>query len=129
MKKLSQKRALQAVLAISVVASIGGIAYAVFFGSSADAQRGGAIAVAASFLALFAARNTPLDTIQLTGNDGRLAVDTGDHDTRIRILRTAVGTMIDSQRLEKTYLTCSSVFGTLIWGFGDLIALWLGALQ
>jgi hypothetical protein len=35
--------------------------------------------------------------------------------------------MIDSQRLEKIYLTWSSTIGTLTWGFGDVVARWLGA--
>lgn len=42
-------------------------------------------------------------------------------------LRAARAAMIDSQRLEKKYLTVSSVAGTLVWGFSDRIALCLGA--
>jgi hypothetical protein len=108
--------------------SIGGIAYAVYFGVAADGPRGGAIAVAISFAALFAARGTPQKVIEMTdpatgGNVG----EEGTPETKIELLVTALSTMIDSQRLEKKYLTWTTVMGTLVWGFGDQIARWFGA--
>jgi hypothetical protein len=127
MFSLSQERVLQLVLAISLASSLGGILYATWFGTAVDGQRGGAIAVAISFAALFAARSTPQDVIETKDATGNLVVDHGGTEKRIGLLRTAIATMIDSQRLEKVYLTWSSTTGTLVWGFGDLIASWLGA--
>lgn len=123
----SQERILKLVLATSVAFSFGGVAYAVCFGQAADGARGGAIAVAVSFAALFAARSTPEDVVELRDAGGRRVVDAGTTQERIGILQTALATMIDSQRLEKIYLTWSSTIGTLTWGFGDVVARWLGA--
>ena len=123
----SQERILQLVLAASAVFSLGGVAYAIWFGQAADGARGGAIAVAISFAALFAARSTPEDVIELQDASGRRVVEAGTAEERIGILQTALATMIDSQRLEKIYLTWSSTIGTLTWGFGDVVARWLGA--
>lgn len=127
MTRLTQERKLQGVLALGLLASVGGIAYAVTCGTAIDGQRGGAIAVALSFLALFAARNTPLDTLELKDGSGALVLESGTAEARINVLRTAIAAMLDSQRLEKRYLTLSSVTGTLVWGFGDLVAGALGA--
>ncbi len=35
--------------------------------------------------------------------------------------------MFDWQTKEKRYLTIASVVGTLVWGFGDVLAALLGA--
>jgi hypothetical protein len=126
-RRLTQWRVLCFVLISSLLFSAGGIAYAVWCGSAADGQRGGAIAVAISFLALFAARATPADTLEMKDSQGRLVADHGEPSERIGIVRTTVSTMLDSQRLEKVFLTWSSVTGTLVWGFGDVIARLLGA--
>ena len=108
--------------------SIGGIAYAVLFGAAADGARGGAVAVAISFAALFAARSTPQKVLQITDPlTGQLIVKEGDQEQQIRVLSTVISTMIDSQRLEKKFLTWTTAIGTLVWGFGDLIAGGLGA--
>ena len=128
MMRRSQKEVLRAVLAASLILSVGGIAYAVFFGTAADGGRGGAVSVAISFAALFAARSTPQDVLEITDpRTGQPRIEGGSLEQRIRVLKTAIATMLDSQRLEKAYLTWSSMVGTLVWGFGDLIALWLGA--
>lgn len=127
MPPFSQKVLLRIVLALAVVASLGGIAYAVIWGEAGDGGRGGAVAVALSFLALFAGRATPNRVLEIEDGRGRKVVHHGSDQRKIRLLRTAIAAMIDSQRLETTYLTGASVFGTLVWGFGDKIALWLGA--
>lgn len=110
-----------------LIFSAGGIVYAIWFGSAADGARGGAVAVAISFAALFAARSTPQDVLETKNQAGQQVFDTAPPEQRVAILRTAIATLIDSQRLEKIYLTGSSVAGTLVWGFGDLLARWLGA--
>lgn len=128
MKKPSQKQILRGVLLTSILVSIGGIAYAVLFGAAADGARGGAVAVAISFAALFAARSTPQEVLEMKDPiTGELIVKEGEHNWQIGVLSTAISTMIDSQGLEKVYLTSSTAIGTLVWGFGDLIARGFGA--
>ncbi len=128
MNTLSQKQILSLVLIAGISVSIGGIAYAVWVGAAADGARGGAFAVAISFAALFAARSTPQKVLEMRNPEtGELLVKDGDQKQQIGVLSTAISTMIDSQRLEKKFLTWSTVIGTLVWGFGDLIARGLGA--
>lgn len=124
----SQEQKLRLVLAFSLLASVGGIAYAVCCGTAPDGQRGGALAVAASLLALFAARDTPAAVLE-QGRifDKKLVLEHGTPLERIDLLRVALAAMVDGQRLEKKYLTWSSGIGTLVWGFGDWIARWFGA--
>jgi len=125
--RLGQEWTLRIVLTLALIASAGGVLYAVFLGTAADGGRGGALAVAISFFALFAARATPEDVLETKDAAGRRVVETGPPVQRIGLLKTSVATMLDSQRLEKIYLTGSSVTGTLVWGFGDVLARWLGA--
>lgn len=123
----TQRQVLCLVLVLSLAFSAGGIVYAIWCGSAPDGQRGGAVAVAISFLALFAARATPTEVLEVTDARGRLVVEHGTPEQRIGLVRTAVAAMLDSQRLEKVYLTWSSVTGTVVWGFGDVVARCLGA--
>ncbi len=116
--KLRQKTLLRLVAVASVVAALAGIAYAVLAGSATDGQRGGAIAVALSLGALFAARDIP---------ERVLGARAETVEERLARAESTLGVMLDSQRLEKVYLAATSVAGSLIWGFGDLLALWLGA--
>ena len=41
--------------------------------------------------------------------------------------KAAVNAMLDWSNKEKRYLAASSVIGTLVWGFGDLLAAWICA--
>jgi hypothetical protein len=115
---LRQRTLLRLVAVASAGAAIGGIGYAVLAGSALDGQRGGAIAVALSLGALFAARDIPEQVL-----DAR--ADTVED--RLARAESTLGVMLDSQRLEKVYLAATSVAGSLIWGFGDLVAIALGA--
>lgn len=127
MRRPSQKTLLRVVLGVSVVACTAGIVYAVWYGRAADGGRGGAVAVAISFAALFASRNTPRDVLEMTDPAKHGSAAPAELAEGMRRLRTAMATLIDSQATEKVYLTASSVGGTLVWGFGDLIAAALGA--
>ena len=45
------------------------------------------------------------------------------------MLRGAIATILDAQRVENTFLVITSVAGTLTWAFGDVVAVWLDASQ
>jgi len=116
-------------LAVAMVAavllSVGGIAYAVTYGVAVDGGRGGAIAVALTFFILFVGRGTAEAALEAelpkTGDPSE------DAALELAKIRNSVAAMLDWSRKEKLYLTISSVVGTLTWGFGDLIAIQLGA--
>jgi hypothetical protein len=114
-------------MAASLLASASGVAAAVAFGTACDGGRGGAVAVAIAFGALFTSRPVPEDLIEALDAEGRSAFDARDTEDRIGRLRSALAVMLDRQRLEAVFLTVASVSGTLVWGFGDVIAGWLGA--
>lgn len=94
-----------------------GVGYAVCVSDMAsDGGRGGALAVALSFWILFQSHGS-----------AKAAFD--DKDIKIRATRThnALGALIDVSEKQRMPLALTSVIGTLFWGFGDLLAAWLGA--
>lgn len=114
---------LRLTMVLSIALSIGGILCAKLYGVSADGGRGGALAVAVSFFTLFMGRNTPEDAMQIKIEDATsdpLKAEVTRH-------RNALASMLDWQAKEKIYLTISSLVGTITWGFGDIVAAWLGA--
>lgn len=127
MTRWTQERRLRVVFVASGLACVAGVAYAVLWGSAADGGRGGAIAVAVSFAALFAVRDTSAAVLEVSNVIGDKGFEGLPAESRIGLLKAAMASMIDSQRLEKKYLTWSSVMGTLTWGFGDWLATLLGA--
>ena len=110
---------------LAIVLSGAGIAYAVWFGMAADGGRGGAIAVGLTFFILFMGRGTAEAALEAP------LPQTGDALARLEQelarVRGALAASLDWSRKEKVYLTVSSVVGTLAWGFGDVVAKWLGA--
>lgn len=109
----------------AIAMSIGGIAYAVLWGVAADGGRGGAVAVALTFFILFMGRGTAEAALEAVLPKAADPAEEAALD--LPRIRNAVAAMLDRSRKEKIYLTVSSVVGTLAWGFGDIIALWLGA--
>ncbi|MDE8652827.1 hypothetical protein [Novosphingobium album (ex Liu et al. 2023)] len=112
-------------MAAAIILSVAGIAYAIWFGVAADGGRGGAIAVGLTFFILFMGRGTAETALEasLPPAGDPLA----DLEQDLARVRGAVAAMLDWSRKEKVYLTVSSVVGTLAWGFGDVVAKWLGA--
>lgn len=107
----------------AILLSVAGIVYAVRWGTAVDGGRGGAVAVALTFFMLFMGRGTAEDAL-----DAEFPERTPPPpDLLLKRVRNAVASMLDWSRKEKTYLTVSSVTGTLVWGFGDWLARWLGA--
>lgn len=115
------------VLGACIAASAAGIVYAVFWGVSADGGRGGAVAVAIAFAALFAERGTSIAAFEQKDAVGRYLLQTGTDRQKVGVLAAGIAAMIDGARLERNFLTVSSVIGTLAWGFGDILAAWCGA--
>lgn len=115
---------LRTVLVLALLACAGGVAWAVSWGSAVDAQRGGAVGVALSFLALFVARPISAKVLEDPAMEDRTPEGQA---RRVSLLRTAMAAQLDVQRHETRYLAFSSVVSTLVWGFGDWLALWLGA--
>lgn len=113
---------------LSFAASALGIIHAVAWGTACDGGRGGALAVAIAFGALFTARPLLNDYIEMPDARGTPQFDNLPADQRIAALRSALAVMIDRQKHETIYLSIASVSGTLVWGFGDVIAGWLGAM-
>lgn len=138
-------------LAIVILVSLGGIAYAVWFGRASDGGRGGAIGCALTFLMFFIERPTsrsalqhhsppkrgartpeantdplilgpPRDLEECIAQFAELKVQTGR-------IRGSVAAMLDSSSNQQVFLGIASVFATFIWGFGDLLAAALGARQ
>lgn len=110
-----------------MVACASGILYAVLFCEAADGGRGGAVAVALAFAALFSSSPAIPELIEAPDHSGKPAFETLPIDKQIARLRIAVPEMQDRQRDENRFLVLTSVVGTLVWVFGDVAAYWLGA--
>ena len=104
---------------LATLASLIGIAIGIHTGDALWGQRGGAVTVAATFALLFWQTGDPKTTIENL-NDASPAGPATTED-KIARLRTAVGLMLAQDRNLRNWMTGNSVFGTLVWGFGDLI--------
>lgn len=127
MSALGQRARLTIWMVSSFIASVSGIVYAVGWGTACDGGRGGALAVAIAFGALFTARPTLRRYIEAPDESGQAKFDARPMDDRVALLRSALAVMVDRQNQEATFLTIASVSGTIVWGFGDVIAGWFGA--
>jgi len=130
---------------LCVALSLGGIWASVKYNRPNDGGRGGAIAVALSFAALFLTRSYgtmihKLITVTLPGikeKIGAAGVSPSPHadpvvaqlQKEIEALKAAsqavnVQLQVDAQGQENQnrYLAFSSVVGTISWGFGDMAA-------
>ncbi len=103
-----------ATFGIGLVACIAGVAVAVLWThDSADAGRGGAVAVALSFFILFQNH----DSARTSYNDEKSDLATRSHN--------ALGALLDISDKQRLPLTLTSVLGTLVWGFADILARWI----
>lgn len=122
-----QSTKLWVVLSFGIAISVAGIAYAIWFGSAVDGGRGGALAVAAAFYVLFTSTPTLEELIEAPDDLGEPGFEKLLPDAQISRLQTAFSTMIDSQRRQNLFLAITSIFGTLVWAFGDIVATLMGA--
>lgn len=126
------------VMWLCIAVSVGGVLYAVFLGVADDGGRGGALAVAVTFAMLFLDRRTSKDYLEMQlppdpaaknipTQDEALKAHLADMATNQIQTRNAFAAMLDWGDCQKWPLAFSSVIGTVFWGFGDLIAGFLGA--
>ena len=122
-----QSTKLKAVLCAGLLFSLAGIVYAVCWGSPGDGGRGGAMAVALAFAALFTSAPSLQELLEAPKEDGTPGFDELESQDKIKRLRSAVALVADTQREQNIYLVITSVVGTLVWAFGDVVAVWFGA--
>ena len=104
---------------LAVLICLAGLAIAVWgTGNADDAGRGGAVAVALSFWILF----------QNHGSAERAYNDAAAVPEQQTRTHNALGALINASEAQKWPLSMTSVMGTLVWGFADIPARWLGAL-
>lgn len=123
----TQGQKLWTVALLGSCACVIGIAYAVLLGVASDGGRGGAIAVALAFAALFTSTPAVQELIEAPDNLGNPAFDELPPAKQIARLRTAIAEIQDRQLRENRFLVFTSVVGTLVWAFGDVFASWIGA--
>jgi hypothetical protein len=111
----------------AVLLCLTGLVYALVLGDASDAGRGGAITVALSFAAFFTSSATPSEIIEARGLDGKCHFDELSYKERVTRLKTAVAMLDDRHNTESLCLAITTFMGTMFWGFGDLLAIVLGA--
>ncbi len=129
----------------SIVLSLLGIVYAVHCGHASDGGRGGAVGCMLTFLIFFLGRPTPnrvlSDPVEIAAgkqepdplialpaaSEAELIAQAEAVKFEVGRVRGAVAAMLDLAAREKVCLSVASVASTFFWGFGDLIAAWLGA--
>lgn len=141
MTQPSETRRYQVLLGLVVALCLGGVLAAAFVTQNrADGGRGGVLAVAVSFAALFLGRSYGTKVYDIIASeaatlsatlrkiDGRPdpapAPATSDAE-RVNGLAAKIKTDAAAQTLQNKYLAAASVLGTLTAGFGDVAAGWL----
>lgn len=140
---MSTRSRFQVVLALAVLLSLGGVLVATFATqNSGDGGRGGAIAVALSFLILFVSRDVGSRAYTIFTEE---AAELAKHVEKLRgsaavpdenkpvipdgVLIGALSAKADIEatilKVQNGYLAFASVIGTLAWGFGDVAARYL----
>lgn len=132
------ERRFQAVFAACLIFSLGSVPFAVYYTHKCvDATRGGAVAAALSLVIIFMTRREGSRFFAiLTREAPRVrammakireasepvsSVATTEDKADALISKAKVDDYI--QELQNRYLVWSSAIGTLMWGFGDIIAM------
>lgn len=126
---------------VAVVVSLAGVLFAAFVSKDIDdGGRGGAIAVALALSTLFLTRNYASEVYQslmhswLDLKADILEVTTGrrpeersidEVEKKLQALEASLKMERQGQRLQNIWLSFATGFGTLFWGFGDILACWL----
>jgi len=132
------RRRFIAVAVVATLLSVGGILIAALWSKDAgDGGRGGALAVALSFLVLFLSRayGSQAYTILTEGasdlenaltqlRDDRAGKSKPAYEAKVDALVTKADIEATAQSTQNRYLAFSSVVGTIAWGFGDTAAGW-----
>jgi hypothetical protein len=136
--RMPEVRRYQIVLVASLILSFGGIVIAHLADAPDDGGRGGALAVAISFAALFVSRGHGRRFIDAAEEIGTLESVLGkfkgtkarqpDLDQikfKLKALRDGIAIDAHRQKVQNGYIAAAAVVGTLAWGFGDWLAGWL----
>jgi hypothetical protein len=131
----SAKQKYSAILIVAIALSAAGVGYAICTKNKDDGGRGGALAVALAFAVLFVSRGYGTRVYEILTVEGpeilkRLeespaAVAEPEKtaaEIKINALLAKERADADDQRIQNIFLACTSVIGTLAWGFGDLVA-------
>jgi hypothetical protein len=133
------------VVLLAVAICAGWWSGAVLLGRPVDAGRGGALAVALAFLTLFMHRSQGDRIFTILADEGPRLLASLDPDGEDkeksaaaqlekveRGLADLFGAIKATRRYESrqasrinVHLSAASVVGTLVWGFGDVVAYWL----
>jgi len=133
---LTTKARLRIVLVVACTLSAGGIFYAAYVTKNpGDAGRGGALAVALSFVVLFLSRGhgtkayeiLTKEAAEVSRNLAKLRASGGADLNEDKVAAIISKTKIDAnvQHVQNVYLAWSSAIGTIAWGFADIVAQWL----
>ena len=136
MKNWTTKTRFRFVLAASVILCAGGVLIAALVTKNAqDGGRGGAAAVALSFVILFLSRGYGTKIYEVLTEDAPtiqanlevLAGNGSDQSKtsladKVNALVSKLTIDLRTQNIQNFYLAWSSGVGTLTWGFGDILA-------
>lgn len=128
------------IFSVSMLFCMLGVLYALCIGCAADGQRGGAIGVAISFFVLFVSSNlsetilkfnTETDLSEFNDENKRIVGKKVKTLEELNIIVTKHGKFLESlskeSKSERNWLVSSSVISTFFWGFGDYLAITIGA--
>jgi hypothetical protein len=108
---------------VSSVVSLAGVLLAVYWKSPPDGGRGGAVATAISFLALYLRPDYGLLFYQArkASATSKLPADEQFH-AKVNAMEAALAMNSEGQTSQNRALAAAAVIGTLFWGFGDTFA-------
>jgi hypothetical protein len=130
--------------ALSLLSSIGGLLYAIYVsGDCMDGQRGGAIGTAAALTLMFIGRDygakvydarvrglaavaSKIERLEQADAKNSSPEKTEPTLSDVRANQESLATAIHidtaGQKLQNQFLAVATCIGTIVWGFGDLIA-------
>ena len=128
------------IVSASAFLSLGGVSVAAFsLHDPSHGGRGGAVASAASLLALFAnkpyglrflesatRRQERIDRLgQLSGPDKAHTTESDRLKNHVQAIRTTLLIDVLGQQIQNRSIAWSASIGTIFWGYGDIFAQWL----
>ncbi|HEY1909464.1 MAG TPA: hypothetical protein VGG73_00965 [Vicinamibacterales bacterium] len=140
---MSEKRTFWLIFFLSIAASIGGLFVCKATGKEADAIRGGSLGAAIALGFMFATRDygnklykartselsqlrSDVATLKTSHEDPAAKATLGDQVSKISIQVNALVASMDidvkGRETENKFLALATCIGTLVGGFGDLIA-------
>jgi hypothetical protein len=85
------------------------------------------MAVAAAFLALFTSTHAVEELLEAPDEEQRPKFDNLPVEQQVQRLKSGLTSIIEATNEQNIFLAITSVTGTIVWAFGDAIAVWMGA--